>query len=160
MPAQNNAPNPVQMPSIPGVGVFAPQKGNCDFFIYPAYAATVTHAAAAVPVNVQISADSDFYWTASTFLADISAAAFLQNTMPLPLITVQITDNGSNRNLFNQAVPLPAIAGTGQLPYRLVHPRLFTRSTTFTVTFQNYDAAVNYTNVYLLMHGFKVYTLG
>jgi hypothetical protein len=120
----------------------------------------VTHGGAAVPVNVNVSADSDFYWNATTFCADRSAAAFTESSQPFPLITVQITDNGSNRNLFNSAVPLIAVAGTGQWPYRLIHPRLFTRSTTFTVTFQNYDAAADYTNCYLLFHGFKVYTLG
>lgn len=152
-------PNPVQMPTVPGVGVFAPQKGNADYFVYPALVASIAPSATQV-ATLQISADSDFYWNATTYQVAIANAAFLDGTRPIPNITVQITDNGSNRNLFQVPVPIETIAGRGEFPYRLVHPRLFTRSTTVTLTFFNFDAAVTYVNVYLALHGFKVYTLG
>jgi hypothetical protein len=54
-------------------------------------------------------------------------------------------------------VPLAAIAGWGNEPYRLVHPRLFTRATSVSVVFTNYSGAEDYDNLYLLLHGFKVY---
>lgn len=156
----NQNPNPVQMPTVPGVGVFAPQKGNTDYFAYPAVLASLAPADPATPVNINISADSDFYWNATTYQVAIAAAAFLDGTRPIPNITVQIQDNGSNRNLFQLPVPIETVAGRGEFPYRLVHPRLFTRSTSITVTFDNYDAAATYTNIYFVLHGFKVYTLG
>ena len=147
------------MPSIPSVGVFAPAKGNCDFFSYVANLAELDAGDSNVD-QIQISADSDFYWNATTYQVDIAGAAFTDSTRPIPNITMQITDNGSNRNLFDEPVPIPTIAGTGELPYRLIHPRLFTRSTSFTVSFANYDAAADYDNLYVVFHGFKVYTLG
>jgi len=153
-------PNPVQMPTVPGVGVFAPQKGNADYFAYPALLASLAPADAATPVVINISADSDFYWNATTYQVAIANAAFVDGTRPIPNITVQITDNGSNRNLFQSPVPMETIAGRGEFPYRLVHPRLFTRSTTVTITMDNYDAAATYVNIYFVLHGFKVYTLG
>lgn len=156
----NQAPIQVQMPTVPGVGVFAPQKGNTDYFIYPVYLASLAPADPATPVTVNISADSDFYWNATTYQVAIANAAFLDGTRPIPNITVQIQDNGSNRNLFQVPVPMEGVAGRGEFPYRLVHPRLFTRSTTLTVTLDNYDAAATYVSIYFLMHGFKVYTLG
>lgn len=153
-------PVQAQMPTLPAVGIFAPQKGNVDYFIYPFFVASLTFAAGAnnpVVVNLQISTDSDFYWNATTYQVDLATAAQTNQSRVVPAATVQINDQGSNRNLHNTPVPIASVAGFGNEPYRLVHPRLFTRGTTVTCTFQNYSAAENYTNLYFLMHGFKVY---
>jgi hypothetical protein len=143
------------MPQLPAIGVFAPQKGLVDFFIYPIVVASLVHTAGSnvAVVQQQISTDSDFYWNATTFQVDQGAT---------PSITIQVNDQGSNRNLFNTPPPIATVAGTGQFPYRLVHPRLFTRGTTITVTFTNYSGAgaVDYTNLYVNLHGFKIYGTG
>lgn len=152
-------PVQAQMPTLPAVGVFAPQKGNVDYFIYPFLVASLTFAAPGnvAVVNQQISTDSDFYWNATTFQVDLTTAAQTNATRVVPAATVQINDQGSNRNLFNSPLPIAAMAGFGNEPYRLVHPRLFTRGTTVTLTFGNYSTTENYTNLYILLHGFKVY---
>lgn len=145
-----------QMPSLPNVGVFAPQKGNVDYFIYPFFVSSLAHGTAQ-NVSILISADSDFYWNATTYQVDISTAAQTALSRVVPAATIQIVDQGSNRNLFNQAVPIASVCGFGNEPYRLVHPRLYTRATTISGNFVNYSGAEDYTNLYVLLHGFKVY---
>jgi len=150
------------MPQLPAIGVFAPQKGLVDFFIYPIVVASLIHTAGSnvAVVQQQISTDSDFYWNAATYQVDLATAAQTNASRVVPAATVQINDQGSNRNLFNTPVPVATLAGFGNEPYRLVHPRLFTRGTTITVTFTNYSAAEDYTNLYFLLHGFKIYGTG
>jgi hypothetical protein len=141
------------MPQLPAIGVFAPQKGLVDFFVYPIVVASLPHTAGSniAVVQQQISTDSDFYWNATTYTSSDGTGIN---------VTVQINDQGSNRNLFNVPTNIDTVAGIGQLPYRLVHPRLFTRGTTITFTFTNYDAAADYTNIYFDLHGFKIYGTG
>ncbi len=154
----NGQPTAAQLPNIPAVGVFAPQRGNVDYFIYPLVVAVLPFGATGIAtINQQISADSDFFWNATTFQVDLTTAAQTAGTRVVPAVTVQINDQGSNRNLFNTPVPIAAIAGFGDEPYRLVHPRLFTRATSISATFVNYSASEDYTNLYVLLHGFKVY---
>lgn len=153
-------PHAVRLAQVPAIGVFAPQKGNADYFIYPLSVASIAPGVAATAVvQLQISADSDFYWNATSVMADIAGAVQTDSSRVLPLVTVQIQDQGSNRNLFNSAVPITGIAGANGEPYRLVHPRLFTRATSISATFVNISAATTYANLFLLLHGFKVYSL-
>src|SRR4051812_44188863 len=81
--------------------------------------------AASLPSQINIDAGTDFYWVATTYQADIAAAAQLESTVIIPLLTAIITDTGSQRQLMNAAVPISAIAGPGERPYRLILPRLF-----------------------------------
>lgn len=152
-----------QMPTLPAIGVFAPQKGNIDYFVYPFSAASLTFAAGAngptATINQQISADSDFYWTATSFQTDIATAAQTNASRVVPAVTIQLIDQGANRQLHNSPVPLATVAGFGNEPHRLVHPRLFTRATTITVVLFNYSTVENYTNLYVVLEGFKVYSL-
>lgn len=139
-------------------GVIPP--GNRDFFCYPAAFAAL---AVAVPAttNINISADSDFYLTSLTYFADIAAALQTDATRVLPLINVQITDTGSGRQLLNAAVQVSTFAGTGDRPFRLIHPRKFARSTTIQVVATNAAVAGTvYATFTLNFVGFKLYELG
>lgn len=143
--------------------VFAPgqqfqgiEPGPRDFYVYRALF-TALGVAGQQNQNINIEADSNFYLTALTYFADLAGAAQTDSTRVIPLVTVQATDSGSGRNLFNGAVPVSAVFGQGDRPARLVHPRLFQRTTSIAIQVVNFSAATTYTNLYLCFIGFKVY---
>jgi len=86
----------------------------------------------------------------------VAGAATDEGTIIIPLVTVVITDTGSQRQLMNAVVPLPCIAGPGERPYRLILPRLFRANSIITFNWNNYSASTTYTNLYLIMHGFRL----
>ena len=116
-------------------------------------------AAASATGSVTIQADSDFMLQKLTYFADIAAAAQTDSTRVIPLITVQITDSGSGRNIFETAIPVPSIYGTGELPFILPTPKLFSARSTINVTVANFDAASAY-NLRLSFIGYKVFYKG
>ena len=95
-----------------------------EFFTYAATVSLLAAAGNATSI-ISIEASSDFVLQKLSFFADIAAAAQTQSTQVLPLIRLQITDTGSSTTLFNQAVPIPAVFGTGQIPFILPVPRRF-----------------------------------
>lgn len=129
-----------------------------DFTVYEldflalAPAATSTQA-------IAIQADSAFAWTKAAYYATIANAAFVENTRPIPSVTVQILDTGSGRQLFNAALPVPSIFGVGQLPFILPVERVFQRRSSMSVTVNNFDAAVTY-NLRLSFIGKKIFYYG
>ena len=131
--------------------------GPRDYFVYTVNLGSLA-AAATANVNAAISADSDFWMTGLTFFSDLALAAQTDSTRVIPLITLQMTDTGSGRQLFSAATPLCNIAGYGALPYRLIHPRYFGRSTTIQLTDANYSAATTYTNTFISLIGFKIFS--
>jgi len=140
----------------PGVANAVVPDGPRDYFGYTVNLGALA-AAAVANANLAISADSDFWWTGLTYQTDLAGAAVTEATRPIPLITVQITDTGSGRQLYNNPTPLGNVAGTGPLPYRLIHPRFFARSTTIQINATNYSAGTTYTNTFLTFIGFKIF---
>jgi hypothetical protein len=116
-----------------------------DWYIYLA-STTNLAAGATIPVNVNVQADADFKLIKIAQFSNNHASITnqIESTRVLPLVTVQITDTGSGRNLFSAAVPLPAIAGDGGVPFILPITRIFKASATITVTFTSYDSAIAY----------------
>lgn len=131
-------------------------NGPRDYFVYSVTSSSLAPAATA-NLNVQISADSDFWWTGLTFFTANANASQTYSTRLLPLMTVQITDTGSGRQLFNVATPLPAVCGDGSHIYRLIHPRFFAATSNIQVQLVNFDAAVTYVNTFLSFIGFKIF---
>lgn len=107
---------------------------------------------------IQIQADSAFRWTKATYSANIAAAAFLSGTRPIPNVTIQITDNGSGRQLFNNPVPIPNIMGSGELPFILPMGYVFEPKSSMQVQVTNFDAVVTY-NLRLSFIGTKIFKL-
>lgn len=143
--------------------VFAPSMvnpqidpGSRDWYSYQIEFASI---APTIVSNgtINIEADSNFYLTQLSYMVDLAAAALTEATRIIPLVTVLITDSGSGRQLMNAAVPITTIFGEGDRPARLVHPRLFQRTTSIAVQVTNYSAATTYTNLHLVFIGFKVY---
>lgn len=106
--------------------------------------------------SIQIQADADFEWIKSTYQADIDAAAFTSSTAPIPNVTVQLTDTGTGKQLFQTPVPVATMFGTGQLPFINPIARVFTARSSIQVSVANYDAAVTY-GLQLQFIGMKVW---
>ncbi len=126
-----------------------------DFYIYEAEALALVAGANANDI-INIEADSDFILQKFAYEADIAAAAYTFTTNPIPLITIQLIDSGSGRQLMQNPIPVNSFMGDGQLPFILPNPRKFLRNSTIQVAFNNFDAAVTY-NIRLAFIGYKIY---
>ncbi len=127
-----------------------------DLYFYRA-SSTALAAAGSDTDQVKIETDANFLWVKSAYQADIAAATQTENTRVLPLITVELLDSGSGRNLQDNPIPIDSMAGRGLLPMVLPIPRLFRANSTISVTFTNFSAATTY-NIYLTLIGYKVFS--
>ncbi len=132
------------------------KRERTDFYVYEAEALALVTLAAATDI-ITIEADSNFVLQKFNYSADIAGAAFTDSTRPIPLVSIQLTDTGSGRNLMANPIPIPSIFGTGQLPFILPNPRVFMRNSTIQVAFVNFGAVVTY-NIRLAFIGYKIYT--
>ena len=87
------------------------RRDRTDFYTYEAEALLLAAGAAANDI-ITIEADSNFVLQKLNYIADIAAAAFTDSTRPIPLVTIQLTDTGSGRNLMSNPVPIPSLFGT------------------------------------------------
>ena len=109
--------------------------------------------------SVEIQADSDFVWQKACYFADLALAPQTLNTLVIPLVTIQLIDTGSGRNLFELAAPITSMFGTGQLPFVLPIPRLFFARSTIQVQVSNFSAGTDY-GLRLSFIGYKAYPRG
>jgi hypothetical protein len=135
--------------------------GRDDTFAYPLNFTNLAHAAAGgAPQTgtIQVDAASAFFWTALTVVAiqTPGTSAYTNNTLPVPLVTLQLVDGSSNRQLMQAPVFLSTLAGDGRLPGRLIHPRLFAKNSLISVTVQSFDG-IDYGLLHLVFQGFKRY---
>ena len=126
-----------------------------DFYVYEAESLAIVAGGTSNDV-INIEADSDFILQKMTYEADIAAAAYTFTTNPIPLVTIQITDTGSGRQLMQNPIPINSFMGDGKLPFYLPNPRKFLRNSTIQIAFVNFDAAVTY-NIRLAFIGYKIY---
>jgi hypothetical protein len=152
--------------SAPGNGGNIPQaaggnsvQGKGIVFVYQTpNVAAVAHGAASGSQVIQFDNNSTFLWLRTTFSADIAGAAFTTSTQPLPLITATIQDTGNGMQFMNAAIPVYQIAGIEPgFPYMLPTPQLIQPNASYSFNFSNYDAAVNYANVRMQLHGFRIF---
>ena len=87
------------------------------------------------------------------------AAAQTESTRVIPLVTMQVTDSGSGRNLFESPVAVPSLFGTGELPFILPTPKLFSARSTITIAVANFDTAATY-NLRFSFIGYKAFDTG
>lgn len=132
-----------------------PNFKNTDFFVYGVTFASIAATANASSI-VQVEANSDFYLTKITYFASLAGAVQTDSTRVIPLITLQIADTGSSRNLFNQAVPLSCVAGEGDLPFITPLQRLFRANASININLSNFSAATTY-RLDLCLIGYKVF---
>jgi hypothetical protein len=149
-PLPNTLPRPI------GKNFLDPRIDGIDLTFYQTLVTALAPATSA-PSQINIDAGTDFYWVATTYQADIAGAAQEESTIVQPLVTVVITDTGSQRQLMNAAVPITAIAGPGERPYRLILPRLFRANSIIQFNWTSYVAVgTTYANLYMILHGFRL----
>ncbi|MGD9590844.1 MAG: hypothetical protein AB7Q37_18740 [Pyrinomonadaceae bacterium] len=129
-----------------------------EFFIYQQDFAGLA-AGATMVGNIQIQADSDFLLRKLTYFADIAGAAQTDSGRVIPLVSLQITDTGSGRFLMERSVPITDLFGTGELPFIIPTPKLFTARAVVSLQVSNFSAATDY-NLRLSFIGEKLYRRG
>lgn len=128
---------------------------SMDFYGYTVDIASIA-AAATVTQTFSIDTDSNFVLQKMTQESDISGAAVTTGTEVVPLCKIQVQDGGSSRQMFSQPVSLHGVFGTGENPFILPAPRLFSAGSTVTITVTNYSAATTY-HIVLHFLGLKKY---
>lgn len=106
--------------------------------------------------SINIEADSAFALQKLAYFADIAAAVQTDSSRVIPLATVQIRDTGSGRDLFDNAIPIPSVFGTGKIPFILPEPRIFKPNATLQVIVSNFSASTTY-NIRLALLGVKIF---
>lgn len=159
MPAANLAPQPS---SVVRPGEARRNRPNVqyveDYFVY-SVSIDDLDVNETLQTNIQIQADADFKWVKAVYYASIANGVFDAGNRPIPNATVQMVDTGSGRQLFNQAVPIPAVFGTGELPFILPVPRIFKARSSINFTVANFDAAQNNYEIELVLIGSKIFEL-
>jgi hypothetical protein len=144
-------------PVPPNMGGNAVQGQGIDF-TYATASLTVNHGTTSSATPIQFDANSVFVWLRSTFQVTIAEAAFTYSAIPVPNIYVSIQDTGKGASFMNTGVPIWTIASNiPGLPFVLPIPQLIQANASFSWTFQNIDAAVNYADVQFQLHGFRVF---
>lgn len=155
---------------MPNPNVFSPSEVNAvipdrpkDWFSYPATfpvaPATTIANGIAQTFTLQIDAASDFYWTAGSFVAYVTGVTDPPTfeTQAFPLLTVLITDQGSNKQLMQNPVQLGSIFGPIGFPHRLIHPRKFFKNSAIQVIVTSNDANNTLSYLQLNFEGFRIY---
>lgn len=145
-----------RIPQLP-MGAPPPDAyGAKDYFVYSATLEAGLSSGLTDNAAFNVDNDSDFMWTKATYFVSVGGAAFDASTRPIPGITVTIKDTTSGRDIMTNPVPIPAMFGTGELPFILPVPKLLPRRSTITVNFASIDDA-NYGFVGLYFHGPKLF---
>ena len=127
-----------------------------DFFTYIFNVSSIA-ASASSTVTKQLDTDAAFEWVKATYMADISGAVQTTSSQVIPLVTVQITDGGTNRQLYSSPVPMSTVAGPTGLPFIMPDSKVFAPGATIVCNFANYSNATTYSNLYFIMLGRKIY---
>lgn len=129
-----------------------------DFFIYATPSIAIA-AGASASTTIQVQADASFELQKLAMFADIALAAQTESTRVLPLVTIQLTDQGSGRQVFSVPVSIPSIFGDGRIPFILPTTKLFVANSAIQLDFVNYSAATAY-NLRIDLIGTKIFRLG
>lgn len=108
---------------------------------------------------IQIQSDSDFELQKLAQFCDINGAAQTDDSRVLPLVSLQITDTGTGRQMFSTDIPIPATMGDGQIPFILPTTKIFSANASVAFLVTNYSAATAY-NVRLILQGAKLFRYG
>lgn len=129
-----------------------------DFYVYQEDFSALANATSATG-TINIQADSDFILQKITYFADIAAAIQTDSSRVVPLITIQIVDAGSGRNLIEAPAPISSLFGEGDLPFILPTPRVFFARSNIELTVANFSVGTTY-NLRLSFIGYKAYPEG
>lgn len=156
----SNNPNALPQPSQPMPQGSSPWNNTVyasrNFFVYESDITAALNAAAGANLTFNIAGDSDFFWTKFAAFALVGGAATLRNADQLPAVTMLLINTTTGRQYSSSAVPLPNMAGTGELPFILPQITMWQRKSTIQVQLQNVGN-VNYSNLYLSFMGIKAF---
>lgn len=148
--------SPAITPALnPFFGLLPPKlwKAPKDFFMYSANFLPLA-AGATQTTDIAIESDSDFLIVAGVrTITDGATDLVFQAAGPF---TVVVFDNGSGRNLQNQAQHIENMFGTAELPAYWPFPKFVPRASTLSTTLQNLDAT-NAFNIRIAYFGFKIF---
>jgi hypothetical protein len=128
-----------------------------DYFWYVVNIAVISVALPQVSTPLQIENDSDFFWIASTYQANLAGATLTEDSNIIPLVSLEMQDTGSGRYFQNAPVPITTIAGDGKRPYRLIRPRRFGANTTINMKWTNNVVGATVYTLSFVLHGYKIY---
>lgn len=128
-----------------------------DFFGYQSNVAAIAANGGVANDVIEIEANSYFKLTKLCCSADIAAAAQTDSSRVIPLVTLQITDTGAGRRLFDAAVPIANLMGYGGLPFILPVPRIFKPRASILLEYTSYVAAGTTYNLRVTLFGSKLY---
>jgi len=129
-----------------------------DFFVYQENFDNLTNGTSQQG-NINIQANSDFVLQKLTMFADISGGSQTYSSRVIPLVNVQITDTGSGNQLFESSIPAFNLFGTGELPFILPTPKLFSARSTIAIAVSNFSSSTDY-NIKFSLIGHKLYRAG
>lgn len=109
-------------------------------YVFDTAVLTALQQGLAVPLRFEYDADFEHIWTVSSQTG---------------IYSVQIKDGSTNRALSNNPVNGENFAGTAALPWPLVEPYVWARSSTVIATFNDRSNAGN--DVQLVFRGYKLF---
>jgi hypothetical protein len=127
-----------------------------NFFTYESDITATLNSATGTNLTFNIAGDSDFFWTKFSAFATVGGAATLRGQDQLPYVTMLLINTTTGRQYSNVAVPLPNMAGTGELPFILPQITMWQRKSTIQVQLQNVGN-VNYSALNLSFMGIKAF---
>ena len=95
------------------------------------------------PVSLQIQQDADF------------EVVFICGTRTSNLADVQMSDGATGRSFSNAPVNVDNFFGTAQLPFPLVEPYIFARSTSVNFAFRDTSGVTN--TIQVVLRGYKLF---
>lgn len=114
-----------------------------DWYVYNVEFLALAPAGIAT-ANVAVEADANFILVKLSGFTSVADAGQNYDTRVVPLVTLQITDTGSGRNLLNGATAWSNIVGWGEIPYILPVARKWKANSTIRVQATNFDTALTY----------------
>ncbi len=124
-----------------------------DFFVFEFDFMAI--AAGASPIVTKTITETDFQLEKLTYFAEIAGGAQTSSTQVVPLVNVTIAET-NGRPLMDAAVPVPALFGTGQVPFILPVKKIYERQSIIQIQAFNVSAATTY-NLHLALIGEKLY---
>lgn len=128
-------------PNCGGSGVKAPPVIRVPFdYAFPNAVLTANQQGLQDPLVFDYDADFEHIWTVANSTG---------------LFSVTVTDKSANRQLSNAAINGENYAGTAALPFPLVEPYIWARSSTALATFNDRSGGGN--TVQLVFRGYKLF---
>lgn len=147
-----STPQPRTMP-----GQSRPGSLELDDYTYSTPPVSIA-AGQTISSSIQIEADSSFeiLKRMAYFIINGVATSSVMLATQIPYVTVQLTDTGSGRNLFNTPVLLSNGFGNAQFPFIMQQTKVFSARSVIAVTLSNLGA-VDIDALQLAFSGRKIF---